>query len=140
MNVKVLLLATSVAFGAFSVANAQTAEQQATINAQISAVSATCRATPATCLDAVNAALAALRAAGLAGAQFDSALGRIGTAVVEVGLSLPRASQEQMLGAFFALRNAATFGSAVNVAFAEIASSFARNELAGIRAFLPSPS
>ncbi len=140
MNVKVLLLVTSVAFGAVGVANAQTAEQQATINAQIASVSAICAATPSFCLDAVNVALAALRAAGLTGTQFDSALGRVGTAVVEVGLSLPRASQEQMLGAFFALRNAATFGSAVNLAFAQIASSFARNELEGIRAFLPSPS
>jgi hypothetical protein len=60
--------------------------------------------------------------------------------VVEVGLSLPRASQEQMLGAFFALRNAATFGSPINIAFREIASSFARNELDRIRALLPSPN
>jgi hypothetical protein len=140
MNVKTFMLAAGVAFGTFGIANAQTAEQQVIINAQIAAVSATCAATPATCLDAVNAALAALSAAGLTGAEFDSALGRVGTAVLEIGLSLPRASQEQMAGAFFALRNAATFGSPINVAFAEIASSFSRNELEGIRAFLPSPN
>ena len=140
MNVKTFMLAAGVAFGTFGIANAQTAEQQVIINAQIAAVSAICTATPATCVDAINVALAALRAAGLTGADFDNALGRIGTAVVEVGLSLPRASQEQMLGAFFALRNAATFGSPINVAFGQIASSFARNELEGIRAFLPSPN
>lgn len=140
MNVKILMLAAGVAFGTFGIANAQTAAQQAVINAQIAAVSPTCMATPTNCRAAVNSALEALSAAGITGAELDSAIGRLATAVLEIGLSLPRESQVQMQGALFTLRNAATFGSPINLALAEIASSFARNELTGIRAFLPSPN
>ena len=138
MNVKILILAAGFAFGTFGAANAQTAEQQATIDAQIASTAAICSATPAECAFAVQAALAALSAAGISGAALDSALGGLATALTQIGASLPPAAQVQISSALQVVADASPVGSPLALALAEIITALATGNGAAITALLPS--
>ena len=137
MNVKILMLAAGVAFGAVSFANAQTVEQQATIDAQIAQVSAICAATPEQCAVAMEAALAALADAGITGAALDRALGGMAAALTGLAGSLPAAAL-QIASALQVVADAAPEGSPLALALAEIVAALNNGEGALFIASVPS--
>ena len=140
MKLTSLILAFGLMFGTSQALNAQTASQMDAATAAIEAATAICAKTPLDCAAAVEAAVAAMDAAGISGAALDGVLGQLAGALTEIGAQLPPAVQVQIAAAMDVVLTKLSPNAPQRQAIMEISAALASGTGATITATIPSPT